>query len=40
MKKMTIDDMRHVNGGFWGAAVVGWLIGRGIGKTIAKWRGY
>ncbi len=38
MMKMTAAEMREVNGGFWGAAVVGWLIGRAIGKTIASWR--
>lgn len=39
MKKMTASEMSHVNGGFLGAAVLGWFIGRtlvcgfkGLGK--------
>ena len=29
MKKMSFNEMRKVNGGFWGgAAILGWMIGR------------
>lgn len=28
MRKMTINEMRHVNGGLLGAVIIGWAIGR------------
>ena len=28
MKKMSFSEMRKVSGGFWGAAIAGWMIGR------------
>lgn len=28
MKKMNCEEMKKVNGGFWLAALGGWLIGR------------
>ena len=28
MKKMNVNEMSNVNGGFWGAVALGWFIGR------------